>query len=226
MSIHYKFVGDLVEQLAKTEDKLQIAVEELKKAMSYGDLRENSEYDIARSNHLKLLNEKEKILSLLESPVLHSKSNDIIEPGSIILLKVFGPYKEITTDITNESSLRMLSFKDNTIIPETPQPKAQEPNFYGVLLFGGLPDIYDFRIGKTLNVESPIGKFINGKPSGEYTIQVPDGFVNVQVTKLKNLKSTDDALTDTSYSILKFYEEAGISYEEAELQPYYKIKPM
>lgn len=221
MCIHNKFVGDLMQLLKETDDKLQIALAELKKARAYGDLRENAEYEIAKSNHLKLYNEKEKILALLEAPVLFSKNTDIIEPGCIIAIKVYGPFKELSSNITTTSGLRDMVFDS---VEQTPESYIKgNPSFKGILLFGGLPDIYDFSVGKTMNVKSPIGEYVNGKTSGIYTVQVPDGFVCVDVKKLKYYKSTQDGVTDTEYSISRFYQEVGDDYKSGKNQPYYEI---
>lgn len=222
MSIHNKFVGDLMQQLKDIDAKLQVALAELKRARSFGDLRENSEYDIAKSNHLKLYNEKEKIIALLEAPVLHSKNTDIIEPGCIIAIKVYGPFKEISGNISDTHSLREMVFEHQPKMTEKDNID-EEPSFKGILLFGGLPDIYDFSVGKTMNVKSPIGEYINGKVSGIYTVQVPDGFVRVDVKKLKFYTSTVDGMSDTEYSISKFFEEVGEEYRQEECQPYYVV---
>lgn len=219
MSIHNKFLSDLKQQLDETEEKLQTARAEVNKARSYGDLRENAEYEIAHANYLKLHAEKEKILELLEAPVLYGSNSDTIEPGCIIALKVYGPFKEAYTDIKETTSLReMVLDSARTNQPEVSVESKHDinalghPNFKGILLFGGLPEIYDFSVGKTMNLESKIGKFINGKTSGIYNVQVPDGFVVVDVCKLKYLKSPEGNLTDTEYSIKSFFEKAGADY--------------
>lgn len=221
MCIHNKFVGDLMELLRETDAKLQVALVELKNARAYGDLRENSEYEIAKSNHMKLYNQKEKILALLEAPVLYSKNADIIEPGCIIAIKIYGPFKELTQDASVTSGLHTMVFDSRNKTTEI--QLHDNPSFKGILLFGGLPNIYDFSVGKTLNVKSPIGEYINGKVSGFYTVQVPDGFVHVDVKKLKYYKSTEEGITDTEYSISQFFKEVGDDYKTETNQPYYEI---
>lgn len=219
MGIHNKIITDLMQTARQTEIEWQKAQEEVQRAVSFGDLSENSEYDVAKANFIKLVNKKAEITELLNEPPLYSSNNDIIEPGSIISLKVAGPFKDLDNS-SETSNLQKMLFDGSADVNRI---ENNALSFEGIILYGGRPAIYDFKESKVLGENSTVGKFLLGKPSGSYVIPVTDGFVKVEVQKIKYLRSPDPNMTDTQYSILTFTKEmGGVNLNEGG-EPGYKL---
>ena len=83
-----------VENLKELEKEIEETKQELREAVRMGDLSENSEVDSAKANLTTLLEEKRNFKELLDLPTLPTRNTDIIEPGCIVDIEIYGPYKQ------------------------------------------------------------------------------------------------------------------------------------
>lgn len=167
-----------------------------------GDLSENSEFDSAKADLTTLLEEKRDFKELLELPTLPVRNTDMIEPGCIIDIEIYGPYKQPKllhgSNVLNKFSLTG-NVENNT--SDMPNLTSNEsPGFQGRLLFGGATSKHTCSNDHVFLEDTPVGKGINGKPSGVYEVEGPVGFLLVQVKKVKDYDAEE---VETYYSFKK-----------------------
>ncbi len=106
-----KLRGEL--EYLKTVKAVEIAAR-LKEAISYGDLRENSEYQSAREEELLLearMREIEQQISEAEVVSTKKKRTSIIELGSVVTVKNLAENEEITFTIVGSTEMDPLNYK-------------------------------------------------------------------------------------------------------------------
>lgn len=169
--VHYLAYSSIRQRIEKNAVELSDASVQLQEALKLGDLRENSEYDAAKDLMSKITKERDMLSPVLSMPQIRANdSASIFEEGCVIDLKVYnmtpGPM-----DTRSEKFADMM--------------KTSVPIFEGILMYGGTLPIQELLVDSALSVDTPIGKFLLGKQPGAYSIQVPGGFANIYVRKLR-----------------------------------------
>ena len=169
VGIHFMALPIVKERLVHNEEELKAAKEDLAAAAKFGDLRENSEYDNAKTDVRRLNIERGQLIDAVGMPVVKSPDNlRIIEEGSVVSIRV---YSITPAPIVSGSK-------------EFEELKKSEPIFEGVLMYGATLSIHELLRDNALSENTPVGKFIYGKTSGDYSVPVKGNFVNVSVEKL------------------------------------------
>lgn len=167
--VHYLALNNAKQRLTVKTKEMDAARVQLDEALKMGDLRENSEYDAARTSVNKLLVELDQLNRVSTMQAVRSADGvDIIQEGSVIDLVI---YSLTSTPLVTDSE-------------EFEELKKKTPEFHGVLGFGATLEFHELLTDKLLSVDTPIGKFLKDKQSGDYSVSVPAGFVNLTVTKL------------------------------------------
>lgn len=198
-----------VERMKQLDTEIEERKQELREAVSMGDLSENSEFDSAKADLTTLLEEKRYFKELLDIPTLPVRNTDIIEPGCIIDIEIYGPSKQpkLLHGSTVNGSLNKFSLTSQNTnsssgngIDLTTLTGNEAPDFKGTLLFGGATSKHTCSSDHVFLEDTPVGKGINGKPSGVYEIEGPVGFLLVYV---KKVKENDAKEVQTGYSFKK-----------------------
>lgn len=175
--IHFMALDGIRSRLAETEQEYQQASQQLDEALKMGDLRENAEYDMAKSTLSRVAMLRDELSpALTMAPV---KSNDnvrVIEEGSIIELTVWS----LTPNPLPTTSPRFQELKQG------------EPEFKGILMFGATLRIHELLTDKALATDTAVGRFIVGKQPGDYSVPVPGGFANITVEKLQSTTGREE----------------------------------
>lgn len=181
--VHFLALDSAKRRLAELDEQYKEVSRQLDEAIKMGDLRENAEYDIAKANKNRIAKERDELIPVLTMPVVRSNDNlDIIEEGSIIYLRIHSQ----TSDPVPVGT------------PEFEALKTQPAEFEGLLMFGGTLNYQEFMEHKALSTSSAVGKFILGKPSGDYSVPVMSGYVNITVRKEKSNVSASDLYCNVS----------------------------
>lgn len=175
--IHFRALTSSRQRLHEIEGELVKATEELDETIKKGDLRENSDYDNAKANVSRLMREHEELQEAVSLESVRSSDDvDVIEEGSIIELTVYDVSKT--------------PYSANQRLFEA--AKEKKPAFHGIIMFGGALVNHVILKDNIISITSPVGKFLNGKISGDYSVPVPDGFTNLTVTKLYSLTPEEE----------------------------------
>lgn len=167
--VHFMALDTAKRRLAETEAEYHDASARLDEALKMGDLRENSEYEAARSTVQRIAMERDQLMPVLMYPVVRANDNiSMIEEGSIVHIRVWS----VTPSPVAAGSR------------EFEEIKQHAPVFDGVLMFGGTLEYQELLKDNALSCDTPIGAFLLSKHPGDYSIQVPGGFANVTVEKL------------------------------------------
>lgn len=174
--IHFLGLDNARSRLRDVENRYEEASVRLDEAIKLGDLRENSEYDIAKELSRKLTAEMDELSSAILLPVVRSSDNvPTIEEGSVV---------EVTVHSVTKSPIPVGS-------PEFDALKQGEPAFRGTLMFGATLSVHELIADNALSTDTPIGKYILGKQSGDYNVPVLAGFANITVRKLSSDTTTE-----------------------------------
>lgn len=169
--VHYLARAKITERLARVEEEIKTVSVQLHEAINMGDLRENSEYDAAKEAMGKLTRERDMLAPVLSMAVVRSGDNiKIFEEGCVLDLKVYG------------TTLAPLEPRSE----EFSQAIKGDPVFQGIVMLGGTLPIQELLVDSALDVDTPVGSYLLGKPSGRYSIKVPGGFAVVVATRLKS----------------------------------------
>ncbi len=172
--IHPLALIGVKKRLSELASELSEASVALDRALAFGDLSENSEYDAAKETMRKLTAERDLLTPLLTYVECESSdSTDNIDEGCIIELWAYGttPQQLPVDDLEKETAV-----------------------IHGKLMFGGAVPGWDILNDHALGTDTPVGHFLVGKRSGSYSIQVKDGFVRVRVKKLPSTGITANDL--------------------------------
>lgn len=193
-----------VENLKELEKEIEETKQELREAVRMGDLSENSEVDSAKANLTTLLEEKRNFKELLDLPTLPTRNTDIIEPGCIVDIEIYGPYKQPKllhgSNALNKFSLTSNENSDKNDSEVLNLTSNESPEFKGRLLFGGATSKHTCSNDHVFLEDTPVGKGINGKASGIYEVEGPVGFLLISVRKVKE---DDESKSQTNYSFKK-----------------------
>lgn len=177
--VHYLAYNNIKERLVENANEYNKVAVELNEALKMGDLRENSEYDAAKSSMAKITRERDMLSPVLSMSVIKANDNtNIFEPGSVIQLDVY--------NLTNKP----LDFTEEVL----DNLKKQEPVFSGIVMLGGIIPILGLLEDNALSTDTPVGNYLIGKVSGAYSVRVPGGFANIVATKLKTTDITSGDL--------------------------------
>lgn len=168
-SIHFMAADIVDRKIESIESELIVASRELDEALKLGDLRENSQYDDAKSKMNRLIRAKEEYLDARAVPqIKDSDTIDNIGAGSILHVIVHS----VTTEPlqTNSSAFAEL--------------KNQPPIFEGKLIYGGIPSFLEMMEDNAFSEDSPLGEQLMGKLPGDYSLAVPAGYANLTVRKI------------------------------------------
>lgn len=177
--VHYLAMASIKERLAKTNQEIEELSIQLQEALKMGDLRENSEYDAAKEAMSKATRERDMLAPVMSMPIIRSMDNvKIFEEGSVVDLKVYGA-TTVPVEVNSEEFQRL---------------SKGEPIFSGTVMLGGTLPIQELMEDAALDVETPVGSFLLGKPSGDYCIKVPGGFAIVSAKKLDTSSITPEML--------------------------------
>lgn len=165
--IHSKLAAKLRGQIEEKEEQLGVAQEQLKEALSFGDLSENAEYTAARKEMHDVMKQLDSLKQISSMPVLpeHDDVSGTIEEGCVVSLEVFA--------VNREPSLKPVE-----------SYVSDDPLFKSVLLFGGGTPYHTLVKDGVLSADTKMARGLVGKRSGVYEIQVPDGFAIVRATVL------------------------------------------
>ena len=178
--IHFMALPKAKARLVENENELKVARVKLEDAIKFRDLRENSEYDEARDNLRRLNLEREQLLPVIGMSVIKSSDDlQIIEEGSVLDIKV---YSITETPVATGSA-------------HFEELKKGEPIFSGIVMYGGTLKIHELLEDNALSINTPVGRFIYGKVSGDYSVPVNGGFVNISVAKLSSNTDADKLYT-------------------------------
>lgn len=169
--VHFLALAGAQAKLAETEQEYKHASQQLDEAIKLGDLRENSEYEAAKASVQRIATERDLLSPVLQLPVVKAPDElDIIQEGAVIKLTVH----------------KVTGSPLNTTSAEFDEVAAAPPSFEGVLMFGGTLEHQELLADCALDATTPIGSFLMGKRPGRYSVQVPAGFANITVEKLKS----------------------------------------
>ena len=197
--LHSVIRAKTIQQVKQLEVTIAERKQELREAANMGDFSENSEFDSAKADLAILLEEQRDIKELLDMPTLTSRNTNIIEPGCIVEIEIYGPNKQplFLHGSTANNNLKKLNFTSNNERYDSKKSesnmtnsgfefiKDKEPDFHGILLFGGSTPRHTCLTDHIFLENTPIGLGINGKPAGIYEIEGPSGFLLVNVRKVK-----------------------------------------
>lgn len=175
--IHSKLAAKLKGQIEEKEEQLVVAQEQLKEALSFGDLSENAEYTAARKEMHDVMKQLDSLKQISSMPVLpeHDNGTDMIEEGCVVSLEVFAVNKEPSP---TSVELRV----------------CDDPLFKSILLFGGGTPYHTLVKDGVLSADTKMASGLLGKRSGIYEIQVPDGFAVVRATVLSKGSYADEEI--------------------------------
>ena len=169
--VHFLALAGAQAKLAETEQEYKRASQQLDEAIKLGDLRENSEYEAAKASVQRIANERDLLSPVLQLPVVKAPDGlDVLQEGAVIKLTVHNVTPSPVTPGTAE-------FEELQKAP---------PSFEGILMFGGTLEHQELMADCALDVSTPVGMFLTGKRPGSYSVQVPAGFANITVVKLKS----------------------------------------
>ena len=175
--IHYLIYEKARDRYNAVQVELVKARERLNEAIALGDLRENSEYDAAKDTVGRLVWESEELQAVMSKGQVHASTDiDLIQEGSVIELAVY---------VLTKSPVRPGS-------TDFEELKSNPPVFRGVLAYGATLGYHELLRDSVLKIDTPVGKFLLGKRSGDYSVPVRDGFSNISVQKLSGEITTAD----------------------------------
>lgn len=99
--------------LEELNTQVDVAAIELQEARAFGDLSENTEYEIAHAKLESLLAERDACEEYLSEPILPIPSGNTVQKGSRIRISMYGPYEVSPME---GSPLEPLVFKGVLII--------------------------------------------------------------------------------------------------------------
>lgn len=176
--VHYLAYDAIKERISANAEEYEQASSELQEAIAMGDLRENSEYDAAKEHLGRVTRERDMLLPVLSMPQVRANdSASIFEEGCVVELRVYNMTPE-PMDPRGDAFQNMI--------------KTVTPVFEGKLMLGGTLPIQELLADAALDTATPIGGYLLGKQSGNYSIQVPGGFANVSAKKLKTVEFTKE----------------------------------
>lgn len=176
--IHYLALGLIEDRLKVLREEREKASIQVYEALNKGDLKENSEHDMAKDDLMKIVKEIDTLTPALSyTPIQANPSIRVIEEGCVIRLKIYSvtpePLKTKPVDTGD---------KDEFI-------------FNGLLMYGGAVPGQDLLNDRSLSSTSPIGMAILGKPPGYFTARVPGGHANFIVEKILRDEVTQGEVT-------------------------------
>lgn len=175
--VHFLAVDRGKARLTELDAEYAQVSSQLDEAIKMGDLRENAEYEIAKSQVQRITRERESLAGIMMMPIVRANDNiRVIEEGCIVRVTV---WDVLATPVTPGS-------------PEFTKLKEGEPSFRGILMYGATLAFQDLLTDKALSVDTPVGKYLLGKQSGDYSIVVPGGFACVTAEKLKNSTAAEE----------------------------------
>lgn len=175
--VHFMAVDKAKAKLTQLDEEYAVASAQLDEAIKMGDLRENAEYEIAKSAVQHITRERESVAAVMGMPIVRANDNiQVIEEGSVVKLTIHGVSSHPVKVGTKEFE----------------EIKKQPPSFEGVLMYGATLSYQELLSDNALSVDTPMGKFLLGKQPGEYSIPVPAGFAVVTAEKLKTSTSPDE----------------------------------
>ena len=176
--VHFMALDSAKRRLAEVEGEYKEIARQLDEAVKMGDLSENSEYDAAKEAMSRVVKVRDELQPVVTMPVIKSNDNiSVIEEGSVIKLNLWSVSPSPVTPGSKEFD--MLKNTDACV-------------FEGVLMFGATLEVHELLSDKALSTDTPIGKYILGKQSGDYSVPVPAGYANITVTKLTNRTDVGD----------------------------------
>lgn len=175
--VHFLAIDRAKARLAQLDVEYATAGGQLEEAIKMGDLRENAEYEIAKAEVQRITREREALSGVMTMPIVKANDNiRVIEEGCILSVII---WDVVSTPVQPNS-------------PEFEALKAKTPAFKGVLMYGVTLSYQDLLTDKALSVDTPVGKYLRGKQSGDYSIVVPGGFACVTAQKLKNSTAMEE----------------------------------
>ncbi len=175
--IHYLVLNKAKARYSEVQDELVTARQQLAEAVEMGDLRENSEYDSAKTQVSKLVRESEELQPVMTMQAV--RANDgitVIKEGSVVEISIYQLTKTPVRVGTAE-------FEELKKLP---------PVFHGVLAFGAALSFHELLVDNILHTETPVGKFLLGKKPGDYSVPVTGGFSNLTVSKVFNVEDANE----------------------------------
>lgn len=170
--VHYLLHAQIKERLAINKAEYDKATVQLQEAIAMGDLSENSEYDAAKETMRRITSERDALQPYLSMPQIKaSDSAGIFEEGCVMQIKIYCTTPE-PVDPRSDAFAKLT--------------RDKVPVFEGTVLLGGTLPMQELMTDSALSTDTPIGSFLLGKQSGNYSIKVPGGFSNVYVRKLKS----------------------------------------
>lgn len=176
--VHYLAHATIEERLARNAEEIAHVSEQLQEAIKMGDLRENAEYDAAKEAMGKATRERDMLLPVLDMPTVRSSDSvAVFEEGCVVDIQVYHSLRE-PVEPNSEAFKKIVS--DTT------------PAFEGRVMLGGTLPIQELLVDAALDVATPVGSYLLGKPSGSFIVKVPGGFVPVVAKKLKTTEFTPE----------------------------------
>lgn len=171
--IHYLSLGQAKDKYEKLSTEYAQAKRQLAEAAAMGDLRENAEYDAAKTTVGKIAKELDALQPVMSMSSV--RANDavlVIQEGCVIDLII---HKRTSTPVQPGSA----AFEEL---------KGGTPTFHGLLAYGASIGPQELLVDNILKTDTPVGAFLLGKPAGDYSVEVPGGFSNLTVTKVFDIE--------------------------------------
>lgn len=171
--IHYLSLSKARNKYEHLSVEYAQAKKQLAEAAAMGDLRENAEYDAAKTAVGKIAKELEALQPVMSMASI--RANDavlVIQEGCVIDLII---HKLTSVPVQPGSD-------------EFEALKKESPTFHGLLAYGASIGLHELLVDDILKIDTPIGAVLLGKPAGDYSIEVPGGFSNLTVSKVFDIE--------------------------------------
>lgn len=150
--------------LASLNEQIEKTGEEVETARGFGDLSENTEYEVAIAKYTKLTQEKAKIEYTLSTSTVRQTYSNNISYGSLISVQLIDAHGNSQEDL----GLLMFDQKgsilfDGTISADSPLGRRIQGGLSGVYTVKG-PSGADFRYKVSLEPESRLQEYLEKYP--------------------------------------------------------------